>query len=186
LRSFDPVHDSQRTFRALLQATANPGEVYLLPEIDLAPHERILVALLDHEVSFCAVGKGARRVEERLASGTGARIVPLSEADFALFLGSPGRALLELKRGTLEDPEKGATAICTVNNISGRGSLAIRLSGPGVLGTRLVRVGGIAVEELGTIWETRAGYPQGVDLYLVDHGGQVLGLPRSVELEVVR
>jgi alpha-D-ribose 1-methylphosphonate 5-triphosphate synthase subunit PhnH len=187
VRAFGPVLDSQRAYRALLRATANPGELCRLPSGSLKSCERALTTLLDHEISFCATGAGAREAAERLVSETGARIAPLREADFALILehGAPG-ALRELRRGTLEAPERGATAVYAVRRLRPRwGPLVLSLSGPGVPGVRFVGVEGLTETEVENVRETRAGYPLGVDVYLVDREGGVLGLPRSTRVEVV-
>lgn len=186
MRATGAVLESQAAYRALLRATASPGEAVVLP--GPAPYaETLLRTLLDHEVAFCAVGPGAREAAERLSRATGAPRVSVAEADFLLVLGGgSGRMLPSLGRGTLENPEAGATAVYGVEEISERGPIMLLLSGPGVPGQVAVGVEGLTEEEVCAMQETRADYPLGVDVYLVDCGGNVVGLPRSTRIEVVR
>lgn len=183
MRAFDLVFDSQRVFRCLLQATANPGKLFALPPTGTGEMEAIARTLLDHEVSFCVVGDGARETEERLSLATGGRVAPPEEAAFAFVSGTGGMAA-RLGRGTLEKPELGATAVYAVGSLS-EGDLSLRLSGPGVPGKRVLEVGGLDREEAEAIRESRSSYPLGVDVYLVDGAGRVVGLPRSTRVEVV-
>lgn len=181
-KAFDAVFDSQRVFRCVLQATAQPGKLFTLPPVGVAPPETVALALLDHEVTFCVVGAEAG---ERLSRMTGSREVPLEEAEFALLSGGDsGGAVSKLGRGDLERPERGATAIYAVERL-GTGPVTLRLSGPGVPGTRTLGVEGLPKTEIEAIQKTRADYPLGVDVYLVDGAGQLAGLPRSTRLEIV-
>lgn len=186
MRAFDAVHDAQHAYRCLLQATASPGKLFGLPSAGAAlAAEVALLALLDGEVSFSAFGPGARGAEERIVRETGARAARIPEADFVLILGGDSSGLLgDLKRGTLEAPEGGATAVYAVESLSG-GPLTLGLSGPGVLGRRTLRVEGLRHKEAEEIRASRASYPLGVDVYLVDDAGLVAGLPRSTSLEVI-
>lgn len=183
--AFDAVFDSQRVFRCLLRATARPGDLVTLPKTAVPPAETVLLTLLDHEVSFCAVGEGAPECERRLARETGARVSSAQEADFAFVLSGDHRGVLPLLgRGTLEEPASGATAIYAVRLLStAGGAFTVRVSGPGVPGERSLGVEGLANSQLGAMIETRSGYPLGVDVYLVDDWGVVAGLPRSARLE---
>lgn len=186
MRASERVVRSQRVYRALLRATASPGELVRLVRSATAAHELVLTTLLDREVSFCAIGGRAREVEERLVLATGARIAALSEADFLLVLGGgSGGRVLELKRGTLEEPAEGATAIYAVERLGGREPLTLSLSGPGVPGERTVTVGGLERAEAEAIRESRSSYPLGVDVYLTDLAGIVVGLPRSTPVGLV-
>lgn len=186
MRTFDTVFDSQRAYRCLLEATANPGKLFALPPAGADAAEVVLLMLLDGEVTFRALGPGAPEAEGRLVRETGARTAPLSEADFVLVLGgNSGGALRDLKRGTLEAPEEGATAVYAVERLSERGTLTLVLSGPGVPEERVLGVEGLALEEVEEIQESRAAFPLGVDVYLVDGSGLVAGLPRSTRVEAV-
>jgi alpha-D-ribose 1-methylphosphonate 5-triphosphate synthase subunit PhnH len=186
VRAFDKVFDSQRVFRCLLQATASPGKLFTLPPVGSEALEAVAIALLDHEVAFCAAGPRAGELEKRVSRTTGARAVPVPEADFALVSGGDsGGAVLDLKRGSLERPETGATAIYAVGRLSGAGPLTFELYGPGVPGTRTLGVADLSPAEARSIRENRSDYPLGVDVYLVDEAGRIASLPRSTRLEVI-
>lgn len=187
MRASGAILDSQRAYRTLLRATANPGELVGLPKSGDDAYELVLRALLDHEVAFSVVGRGAWQAEERLALATGASIVSPEGADFVLVLGGDsGGSMSCLKRGTLEEPASGATAVYAVRKlVEERGPLTVSLSGPGVPGERLVGIDALARDEIEAIRESRSGYPVGVDVYLVDGEGRLVGLPRTTRLEVV-
>lgn len=175
---------SQRVFSALLEALSQPGRLVELPE-DGNGLDGISLALLDGEVSFHVPG-GAGDFGECVARATGSRTVPLSEADLAFFSSGDAEGLSEMKRGTLEAPEEGATAVVLVEKLSPEGGEAVlELSGPGVPGTRTLGVDGFTRGAVEAVRESRAGYPLGVDVYLVDGAGRVAGLPRSTGVEVV-
>ncbi len=182
----DPIAlRSQRVFRALLETLSQPGRLVELPG-DGDGLDGIALTLLDGEVSFNVAG-AAGGFGERVARTTGARPVPLPEADLAIFFSSGGaEGLREMKRGTLEAPEEGATAVVLVEKLSPEGGeTVLKLSGPGVPGTRTLGVDGFTRGALEAVRESRAGYPLGVDVYLVDGAGRVAGLPRSTGVEVV-
>lgn len=186
MRAEGAVRDSQRAYRSLLRATANPGELVGLPAAGGESPELVLKTLLDHEVAFCVVGGGAWETEERLSLATGARVVSPGEANFVLVLGGSSQGqVLSLKRGTLEEPAEGATVVYAVGRLAERGPLTVSLSGPGVPGERSVGVDGLTGEEIEAIRETRFGFPMGVDVYLVDGEDAVVGLPRSTRVEVI-
>lgn len=177
------VLESQRVFRRLLEATARPGVLIALPPASAEPETAVLRALLDHEVSFGVVG-GAEEEAEGIRLTTGARGGPARRADFVLVRGGDsGGEVAKMKRGTLWEPHLGATAIYAVGRLSARGPVTLALSGPGVEGSRTLGVDGLAASEVGCILESRADYPMGVDVYLVDGAGLVGALPRSTRVE---
>lgn len=186
MKAFDAVFDSQRVYRALLRATASPGEMVGLPFRGIEARESVMTTLLDHEVTFCVLGEGAREAQGRIGLATGANAAPVPDADFALILeGGDGR-VSGMKRGTLEAPADGATAVFSVRGLAERGPTTLSLSGPGVPGERCVGVEGLPAPEIEAIRESRSDYPMGVDIYLVSPAGTVVGLPRSTRLGVVR
>jgi alpha-D-ribose 1-methylphosphonate 5-triphosphate synthase subunit PhnH len=155
---FDAL-DTQRAFRALLSATAEPGTVHTVP----AGLPAILATLIDHEVIFAEVGDAHWR-----------------HADFVLIRGGDsGGELARVRQGTPLDPALGATAIYELDAV-GTGPVALRLTGPGVgPRPRTLRLAGLSSAEVGLIRQTRAAYPCGVDVLLVDRAGRCAALPRS-------
>jgi alpha-D-ribose 1-methylphosphonate 5-triphosphate synthase subunit PhnH len=183
MSGFDPVFDAQRVFRRLLAATARPGIAESVRLAGIPALDAVLLTLLDQEVG-CAVVGGA--LPESLLAASAARVAPLDEADFLVVRGGDSRgALLKAKRGDLEDPSTGATAIYAVERLWERASLRVRLSGPGVEGQRTLEIAGLAPDELDGIVATRTDYPVGIDVLVVEQAGSLLALPRSTRLERV-
>ena len=184
MRAEPTVLRSQRVFRALLEALSRPGRLVELPE-DGDGLDGLALTLLDGEVSFHAPGAGGG-FGERVARATGARLVPLPTADFAFFWSGGAEGLKDMKRGTLEAPEEGATAVVLVERLSPEGGeVVLELSGPGVPGMRTLGVDGFTRGAAEAMRESRVGYPLGVEVYLIDGAGRVAGLPRSTGVEVV-
>lgn len=181
---YDAATQSQLTFRCLLSSTARPGVLSELPPSESSPDTALLYALLDHETSFGTIGVEPE-IAERLSRDTGARFLSPEEADFVLVRGGDSKgALVRMKRGNLEEPHMGATAIFAVQRLSSCGPLTLELSGPGVAGQRTLGIEGIATSEIVALRESRAEYPRGVDVYMVGDAGTVVALPRSTRLDV--
>jgi alpha-D-ribose 1-methylphosphonate 5-triphosphate synthase subunit PhnH len=159
------VFDTQRCFRALLAAMAEPGTVQQLR----GGLPLVLATLVDHEVALAEAGDRH-----------------WSEADFVVVRGGTSAGgLARVRQGTLYDPAAGATAIYELDAV-GMGPLTLRLTGPGVgPEPRLLRLTGLAAEEVGLFQSTRADYPCGVDIILVGLDGRCAALPRSTALELV-
>lgn len=156
--------DTQRCFRQLLRALAEPGVVTAPGPLDL-----VLVTLTDHEVLVAEPGD---------ARWPAADVLVIRGGD------SGGR-LRAARRGTRLDPQDGATAVYEVAAV-GEGPLALRLAGPGVPPEgRTVRVHGLGRDELAAIQDTRVDYPMGVDVLLLDRRGRCVGLPRSTAVETL-
>src|SRR2546430_8338331 len=101
-------------------------------------------------------------------------------ADFVLIRGGDsGGELARVRQGTMLDPALGASAIYELDAV-GEGPVALSLTGPGVAPRpRTLRLTGLAEAEVGLIQRTRAEYPRGVDVLLVDRAGRCAALPRS-------
>lgn len=161
-------------FEALIWALSRPGRPRDLPG---AGEAVIIDALLDRECRvFCADPRLVPKVLE-----SGAVIVEQDKADH-VFLGAilTLDGLKSLSVGTDLYPDDGATVVIRAR--IGAGDL-LRLTGPGVDGEETISVGGLPHG----FWAFRRDlirYPMGFDLFLVD-GAQVLGLPRSTNIEVL-
>lgn len=166
------ARESQRTFRALLTAMSEPGTV---TEVGSDGVGRVVATLVDHEVRLVELEEAPEVPADGWAS-----------ADFVLIRGGSSRGrLLEVRRGSLEDPADGATAIYEVAEV-GRGPLVLQVAGPGVgPAPKSVAVDGLDPEEVAAFTQTRAGYPRGVDVILLDKAGRCMCLPRSVSVEQV-
>jgi len=192
--SFDDVHAGQRTFRLLLEALARPGGVQALsdrmPDVPpgLDPYVALVAfTLLDQEVRFATSGPAAERLAAYIARRTGARPAPPEEAGFLFANGDDAAApLAQLPVGSLEFPEQGATAVLTVERLSATGGdgsgPVMTLSGPGIAATARVHVQGLAPAAVRTFIELNREYPVGVDAFLIDLRGRVIGLPRTARI----
>jgi alpha-D-ribose 1-methylphosphonate 5-triphosphate synthase subunit PhnH len=163
---FGPL-DTQRCFRGLLAAMAEPGTVHnVQPGLPL-----VLATLVDHEVRLAEVGDPH-----------------WDAADFVLVRGGDsGGELARVRQGTLLDPALGATAIYEIAAV-GSGPVALALSGPGVgpgPAPRTLRLVGVSGREVALWRSTRADFPRGVDVILVDGAGRCAALPRSTALAEV-
>ena len=184
-------HDSpvtQKTFRTLLQALSRPGEIYSLSHVGEGQSWfPVLETLLDHEVSFAVFGPNNDAFARMVADLTRCPVTTVAKADFIIVTqgGSRGR-ILEAQRGTLEYPDQGATIIYLVESLSreGRDGLRVKLQGPGVKAEMSARITGLHGEELLYLRQINQDFPLGVDCFLIDRTGRVMGIPRSAQLEV--
>ena len=172
-----PTPEERRThlaYDALMRALAEPGEPCRLPEPGLAVAGE---CLLDLEVSFFTPDPEVRR---RLTL-TGARPTTPESADYLFLPQVDADTIADAIKASAGDPlypDRSATLFIGARLGSGG---RLRLSGPGIRGSRDLLVDGIAW----SFWQERERgrrYPLGWDIFLVD-GDQVVGLPRSTELE---
>lgn len=178
------ARQSQADFREALECLARPGRIGTVGDAAFpVPAARraysLLLALADQEVSIAV--SGADETVARFASlGTGARLAEPGSASYVLSIGDPGELLLDLGRGTPEAPEAGATVIVAVNSLAE--GQAWELRGPGVAGSAHLRVSGLAISTLAARAVACSEYPLGIDLFLVDSGGRLAGLPRTTTI----
>ena len=192
---FDPVFGAQATFRGVLDAMSRPGTICRLPAADPTaplPATRfalaVLQTLLDHEVGFAVVAPQNDAIAESAAAylreTTGSRVVPIAAADYVLALGPlPADLPTALKRGTPAYPDESATLLCLVPSFDTDASdSSVTLSGPGVPGTRTLRLPGLTPADLASLAAANAEPPLGIDLILVDPAGHLICLPRSTHV----
>jgi len=190
--AFDVIFDSQRIFRALLDAMANPGRIITLPDIRIEPPAAnmypllVLMTLLDHEVSFSVLGGAQTQVTEYLKTNTGSKESRLENSDFILVYGGYSHGLIQRARvGTLEYPDESATVIYDTGSIgAGAGDLLLELSGPGIADKRRIGASGIEENEIENVLAMR-DYPLGLDLIFSDKAGRIVCIPRSTTVEVI-
>ncbi|NWJ47216.1 MAG: phosphonate C-P lyase system protein PhnH [Chloroflexi bacterium] len=208
-RRFDHTRDSQKIFRVMLDALANPGQVFHLPKTgdffgntlpnssrNYAHFETLgafLATILDHEVTFCLLGDEtiAADLSSVICTSANCRSVPRDKADYVFTLQPPVASLpAQLKPGNLIYPDSSATLICLVpdllgENPEGKKGALLELSGPGVkLGQRLW-VAGTNATFFVSLGEVNAAYPLGIDVFWLTPGGVLVGLPRSTRLSIL-
>lgn len=183
----DPVQQSQQAFRALLDAMARPGRVTMV-ETDVGHPDGLAPALaaalltladLDTPV-WLGPGFDSDIMKTWLRFHSGAPLATKpDQAAFALLDAAQMSALETFSFGTDESPERGATLLIQVPDLTGANAMIWR--GPGIKE-------GISMPFCGLdqgIWQQRAAlsieFPRGLDLYL-GCGRDLVGLPRSTAI----
>lgn len=185
----DPVFDSQRIFRALLEALSRPGTIVRVPGA-AGPLPRVqpaaaalLLALLDQDTRLWlspAYGDAIAAASLRFHTGC-VLVASPGEADFALVADPQELPPLEtFPNGTDEHPERSASVVLQVPALAQRRGW--RLSGPGVRGEAHLAVGGLDAGFVAEWDANRRRFPRGVDLYLAC-GESLCGLPRGTLIE---
>jgi alpha-D-ribose 1-methylphosphonate 5-triphosphate synthase subunit PhnH len=185
----DPVLNSQRVFRAVLDAISHPGRVLTLsvPETPPAPLGRasagVCLAILDFETPLWLDRAAATApTRDYLRFHCGVPLVELPvDARFALIADATAMpALSAFDAGTDERPDQSATLIVQVTGLaSGRGR---RLSGPGIDGQARLEVNGAPPGFWDALRVNAAHFPRGVDLFLCA-GDRLASLPRTTRVE---
>lgn len=182
----DAPHDSQRVFRAVLDAFAHPGRIVALPaDIEApAPLSRaataFLLTLVDRDSPlWLAPEIDGEDVRTHLRFHTGAAIV--SDKASAAFAVLREPSLDGFAIGTDLYPDRSATLLIEVPAL--RGGPTVTLRGPGIDGTAAAAVAGLA----GAFWRDWAAnhalFPCGVDVVFAA-GSELLALPRGIAVEV--
>jgi len=183
-----PVFDSQRAFRAAMEALANPGGIRPagegLADAPLpAAAAALALALCDYETPLYLSPAIAARpgAAEYLRFHTDA---PLSgdpaEAAFAIVdLESDGLDLASFAQGVPEYPDRSTTVIVVVRSVAEGPAVAI--SGPGVDGVATLRIDGLPGGFIESRRAARAAFPLGVDLIFAS-ADAIVGLPRSARV----
>jgi alpha-D-ribose 1-methylphosphonate 5-triphosphate synthase subunit PhnH len=184
----DPVLDSQRAFRSLLDAMARPGRVVTMPELDAPPPLGVAAAaacltLLDHDTPLWIDAAAATPdVVAWLRFHAGVPLVGhAGQARFALVVEPAALPALEaFDAGTDERPDLSATLVLQVAGlVAGAG---LRLRGPGIDGEARLEVVG-APAGLGMACRANtARFPRGIDLVLCA-GPRLAALPRTTRVE---
>jgi alpha-D-ribose 1-methylphosphonate 5-triphosphate synthase subunit PhnH len=184
---YDGAIIAQEAFRAVMNAMARPFRAERLPERALGGGEGAAVKLLaftlaDNAVSLYVHGDDALAAEIREA--TRARPAGAGDADFVILHGAGGRGMLSnVNRGSLSDPQKGATVIICVPELSGAARIMAR--GPGIDGSLVFGASDIVAGYLREASELGVEYPMGFEMLFVTPRGEVLAAPRRVRREAV-
>lgn len=185
----DPPRDSQRVFRAVMNALARPTTLQPLAASLASPSPltgelaAVALALCDGDAPLWLdpLLAEAPAVAAYLRFHSGAPVVAdPAEALFALVADSAG--LLPLDRfalGTQEFPDRSTTVVIAVAGFDGLD--AITVEGPGLQGRGTVAPHPLPLNFRDRWRANRAVFPRGVDLLFVG-AGQVAALPRSSRL----
>jgi alpha-D-ribose 1-methylphosphonate 5-triphosphate synthase subunit PhnH len=176
---------SQAVFRVLLDTLARPGTVRRLPVPGPGPG---IVPLALAVIGSAVAVVGDPSWQARICRATGAAEADVAEASLVAVYRQPDAATVSrLRRGSAGTPEQGAKAGLACRGLAegGPGELSLELSGPGVPGRVRLGVDGIGRGVFDALRDANAMFPAGVDVWLVDDGGNVAGLPRSTHLAVI-
>lgn len=187
----DPVLQSGSAFRAIMEAIARPGSIRALPT-DLTPPAPLSAAaaavaltLCDHDtvVWLDDALSGSEAVKTWLAFHAGVSFtVDPSEACFALVSAPGGLATLDrFPQGTQEYPDRSATLVLQVENLTGGGPLV--LAGPGIETSSKVSPTPMPRFFSDQWRRNRDRFPRGIDLILAAPEG-VACLPRTTRIEL--
>ncbi len=178
----DPVLDSQRCFRAVLDAMSRPGRIHRLPALPEAPAPlnpaaaAVLLTLVDADTP---VWLDQPEAADWLRFHAGCPVAAEPGAvPFALAAGAMP-ALASLCQGSEEEPHLAATLLVQVAAL--RAGQGWRLAGPGIEHEHRLEVVGLPADFLAQWAANQARFPRGVDLVLCA-GDQLACLPRSVQI----
>jgi len=182
-----PALDSQHVFRGTLEALAHPGRIVKVDSNTEPPsglHQSataIALALLDQDTRLWLSPSFFDAGGTYLRFHTGCVVVAdAAQADFALVDAREMPPLGAFSSGSEEYPDRSATVIVQVEDLSAVGGW--RLSGPGIEQTARLAVRGLAPEFVAQWTRQRRGFPCGIDVYLAC-GSLLCGLPRTVRIE---
>jgi alpha-D-ribose 1-methylphosphonate 5-triphosphate synthase subunit PhnH len=181
---FTSPTDAQSCFRGILQALSTPGVIVSLtrsvgppPGLSSAAAS-VLLTLVDSSVS-ASLPEGDGAARDWLVFHAGVRLAAPNAADFVM--ARDHFDLRQLRQGTDEAPEDGATLVLDVASLEN--GHPYRLTGPGIETERRVMLpladGFIAA------WRHQTHTtPRGVDVILC-HETRILGLPRGLKIEEI-
>ena len=187
----DPVHDSQRTFRAILDAMAHPGRIVALAAKPPSPKPlrcaatAVALTLFDHDTPVWLDTTVAESSEaaDYLRFHCGCPFVDgPGAARFALI--GDTTTLPHLGRfdaGSDAWPETAATLVIEISDLEG--GPCVTLTGPGIEHETAFAPYGLP-DWFWSAWAVnRAGYPLGVVIILTC-GNRLAALPRSVAARI--
>jgi alpha-D-ribose 1-methylphosphonate 5-triphosphate synthase subunit PhnH len=183
----DPVFDSQRCFRSILDAMSHPGSVQamavdLVPPPPLRPSTAaIALTLLDFETHIWTDLPETSEAALWLRFHCGCKWENKAAAQFALITcPDPLPALETFYAGHEDSPGNSATLIVQVEDFQPGGSKVFK--GPGIAGENRLDIAGLP-EEFWDFWKhNRRFYPLGVDV-IFSAGRKCVGLPRTTAVE---
>lgn len=184
----DPPHDSQRVFRAVLDAFSHPGRIVAVPaEIETpgalsVAATAFLLTLVDRETPlWLAPELDSVELRDFARFHTGASIVSDPAAAAFAFATPARQPMLDgFAIGTDAYPDRSATLLIQLPALRGGPQRILR--GPGIDGSATAAVVGLQ-DSFWAEWSAnRAIFPCGVDVVFAA-GNELLALPRSIAAE---
>jgi len=185
----DPIHDSQRCFRAMLDAMARPGSIRTMPEPAGIPDgwpsglTALALTLFDQDTPVWLDPAAATpQAVAHLRFHCGCPLAAVvGEAAFAVITDATAAPPLHgFAIGDPQYPEQSATLILSVESLTGGPPL--RWQGPGIKDAATVSPKGLPAGFLAGWADNHALYPSGFDVILTA-GAAVMALPRGVSVK---
>jgi alpha-D-ribose 1-methylphosphonate 5-triphosphate synthase subunit PhnH len=184
----DPSHDSQRVFRAVLDAFSHPGRIIAVPaEVETpgalsAATTAFLLTLVDRETPlWLAPELDSAEVRDFVRFHAGAPVVADTAAATFAFATSAREPMLDgFATGTDPYPDRSATLVIQVPSL--RDGPRRTLRGPGIDRSASAAIVGLADSFWSEWTANRALFPCGVDVVFAA-GTELLALPRSIAVE---
>jgi len=181
-----PVFDSQRNFRELLQAMARPAVPRIVPVLPPAAAPitpaamAILLTLCDSSTALWLQDSNDD-VAQHLRFHAGVRLVSNpAEADFALITDPASMpSLTAFSQGDMRYPDRSASLIIQVESL--RDDSGLRFAGPGIRESEQLQIEGLPDRFWQERSAMRAQLPLGIDLFFVA-GERVAALPRTTRV----
>lgn len=186
---FDYIHDSQETFRLMLDAVSNPGQIVSISkqmeksEDNLRHLLVIALTLLDNETSYSVVDDDG--FEKLLGQVTYAD--NKDEMASYIFVSQKCSAekiteiLTKSNPGTMTDPHTSSTLIISADE--DEKSVLISLLGPGIKSSKTVEIHEYVKQWIIQRDKINYEYPLGIDMYFVSRNGDLLSIPRKVKMK---
>ncbi len=169
----------QATFRQLVTAFSNPGQVVNLPECNCNSDAllAVLATLVDGESSLADPHKQLDKTHWLRLQ------LKEIKTDSAAFIACQGSRSVDFQPniGTLASPEHGATLVLNIDALTG-GDRHYRLTGPGIKTTQAIALLGLDVSWFNHRASWNSAFPLGVDMILTD-SEYVLSLPRTTAIK---
>lgn len=198
-----PVFDSQRCFRTLMDAFAHPGTIYPVEVNFNAPQgissvaAAIALTLSDADCSVWLCDSTLAKFENLpawLQFQTDCVVVSSpKQADFVYMDLVDARAessldrrlqhLTQFRTGTAEYPDRSATLILTLDSLAG-GEKTLQLSGPGIMDKQLLSPGSLPDDLLLSLEKNHAQFPLGLDYIFCDQSS-IAVVPRSSKVLIM-
>jgi alpha-D-ribose 1-methylphosphonate 5-triphosphate synthase subunit PhnH len=184
----DPSHDSQRLFRAVLDAFSHPGHIVTLPDPPPAANPicrastAFLLTLVDRDTPlWLAPAFDTPTICDFVRFHTGAPIARQpADALFAVLTPGDMPPLDSFPIGTDPYPDRSATLVIELPSLVGGPDCWWR--GPGIAARQSVCLTGLT-DSFWSQWAAnRALFPCGVDLVFAA-GSDLVALPRSIAVE---
>ncbi|MBL4692019.1 MAG: phosphonate C-P lyase system protein PhnH [Magnetovibrio sp.] len=187
----EPVHDAQRVFRTILDAMSHPGKIISLEDLPESPYPlhpvstAICLSLVDHETPVWGDAEiavsGQAMTHLKFHCGCPVTADPKEARTILISQPQDLRSFDQFCIGTDERPDLSAMVIVQVDSlVSGSG---VKLTGPGIRGTRKLKVEGVGDTFWQSVIDNNKLFPRGVDLILTTPTALVC-LPRSTEVGV--